>query len=55
MPGSNDPSRAAISSSAVASAGMVSEIDMTSGTPQLVIGTMEVGLGDIANVANVTN
>jgi flagellar basal-body rod modification protein FlgD len=39
--------------SAVASAGVVSEIDMTSGTPQLVIGTMEVGLGDIANVANV--
>jgi flagellar basal-body rod modification protein FlgD len=36
----------------IASAGVVSEIDMTSGTPQLVIGNMEVGLGSIANVAN---
>ena len=33
---------------------MVSEIDMTGGTPQLVVGTMEIGLGDIANVANVS-
>ena len=32
----------------VASAGTVSEIDMTSGTPQLMIGNMEIGLGDIA-------
>ena len=40
---------------AVASAGVVDEIDMTSGTPQLMIGNMKVGLGDIANVANVTN
>lgn len=39
----------------VASAGVVSEVDMTSGTPQLVVGGMEIGLGDIANVANVTN
>jgi flagellar basal-body rod modification protein FlgD len=36
----------------VASAGTVSQIDMTSGTPQLVIGNMEVGLADIAAVAN---
>jgi flagellar basal-body rod modification protein FlgD len=39
----------------VASAGVVSEIDMTSGTPQLMIGGMKIGIGDIANVANVTN
>jgi flagellar basal-body rod modification protein FlgD len=39
----------------VASAGVVSEIDMTSGTPQLMIGNMKIGLGDIANVANVAN
>jgi flagellar basal-body rod modification protein FlgD len=38
----------------VASAGVVSEIDMTSGTPKLLLsGGMEIGLGDIANVANV--
>ncbi len=36
----------------VASAGVVSEIDMSSGTPKLVIGNMEIGLGDISNVAN---
>lgn len=36
----------------VASAGVVNEIDMSSGTPKLVIGNMELGLGDIANVAN---
>jgi flagellar basal-body rod modification protein FlgD len=41
--------------STVASAGVVSEIDMTSGTPKLVIGNMEIGLGDIANVADVSN
>jgi flagellar basal-body rod modification protein FlgD len=39
----------------VASAGVVSEIDMTSGTPQLMVGGMEIGLGDIANIANATN
>jgi flagellar basal-body rod modification protein FlgD len=38
--------------SQVASAGIVSEIDMTSGTPQLLIGGMKVGLGDVAHVAN---
>ena len=38
--------------SEVASAGIVSEIDMTSGTPQLLIGGMSVGLGDVAHVAN---
>jgi flagellar basal-body rod modification protein FlgD len=37
---------------AIASAGTVAQIDMTGATPQLVIGNMEVGLGDIAAVAN---
>ena len=41
--------------SQVASAGVVNEIDMTSGTPQLLIGNMKIGLGDIANIASVTN
>jgi flagellar basal-body rod modification protein FlgD len=36
----------------VASAGTVSQIDMTSGTPQLVIGNMEVPLSSIAAVMN---
>ena len=36
----------------VASAGVVSEIDMTSGTPQLLVSGMSVGLSDIAHVAN---
>jgi flagellar basal-body rod modification protein FlgD len=36
----------------VASAGTVSQIDMTGATPQLVIGNMEIGVGDIAAVAN---
>ena len=36
----------------VASAGTVNQIDMTSGTPQLVIGNMEVGIGDIAALTN---
>jgi flagellar basal-body rod modification protein FlgD len=36
----------------VASAGTVSQIDMTSGTPRLVIGNMEVALTDIAAIAN---
>ncbi len=39
-------------SSSVASAGTVTQIDMTSGIPQLVIGNMEVSLADIAAVAN---
>ena len=39
-------------SSTVASAGVVSQIDMTGSTPKLVIGNMEVGLSDIAAVAN---
>jgi flagellar basal-body rod modification protein FlgD len=38
--------------SSVASAGTVSQIDMTSGTPQLVVGNMELGLGDIAVLGN---
>jgi flagellar basal-body rod modification protein FlgD len=36
----------------VASAGTVTQIDMTSGNPQLVLGNIEVGLGDIAAVSN---
>ena len=36
----------------VASAGTVSQIDMTSGTPQLVVGNMELGLGDISVIGN---
>ena len=38
--------------SSVASAGTVSQIDMTSGTPKLVVGNMERGLGDIAVLGN---
>jgi flagellar basal-body rod modification protein FlgD len=38
--------------SSVASAGTVTQIDMTGSTPQLIIGNMEVGLADIAAVAN---
>jgi flagellar basal-body rod modification protein FlgD len=38
--------------SAVTSTGQVSEVDMSSGTPQLVIGSMEVGLSGISNVTN---
>lgn len=34
----------------VASAGVVSQIDMTSGAPQLVIGKMEVGIADVSMV-----
>ena len=36
----------------VASAGTVSQIDMTGGTPQLVIGSMEVPLSSVAAVTN---
>jgi flagellar basal-body rod modification protein FlgD len=36
----------------VASAGAVTQIDMTGGTPQLVIGNMEVSLSDIAAITN---
>jgi len=36
----------------VASAGTVSQIDMTSGTPKLVIGNMEVNPTDISAIAN---
>jgi flagellar basal-body rod modification protein FlgD len=39
--------------SSVASAGIVTQIDMTGATPQLIIGnSMEIGLGDIAAIAN---
>jgi flagellar basal-body rod modification protein FlgD len=37
---------------AIASAGTVTQIDLTGTTPQLIIGNMEVGLSDIAAVAN---
>jgi flagellar basal-body rod modification protein FlgD len=46
-----DSSGAAIAST-VSSAGQVSEINMTGGTPQLVIGSMSVGLSSISNVQN---
>jgi flagellar basal-body rod modification protein FlgD len=36
----------------VASAGVVGQIDMTGGTPKLIVGTMELDLGDIAAIAN---
>jgi flagellar basal-body rod modification protein FlgD len=36
----------------VASAGTVGQIDMTSGTPKLVVGNMELNLGDIAALGN---
>ncbi|MBV9548049.1 MAG: flagellar hook assembly protein FlgD [Alphaproteobacteria bacterium] len=36
----------------VVSAGKVGQIDLTSGTPQFVIGNMEIGLGDIGAIGN---
>ena len=36
----------------VVSVGTVTQIDMTGTTPQLIVGNMEVGLGDIATVTN---
>jgi flagellar basal-body rod modification protein FlgD len=47
----NDPAGAAVTST-VASAGTVAQIDLTGATPMLVVGNMEVGLADIAAVAN---
>ena len=38
--------------SSVASAGTVTQIDMTGSTPMLVVGNMEIGLGDIAAIGN---
>jgi flagellar basal-body rod modification protein FlgD len=38
--------------SSVASAGTVTQIDMTGATPKLIVGNMELSLGDIAAVAN---
>ncbi len=35
-----------------ATAGTVSQIDMTSSPPKLVVGNMQIGLGDIAAIAN---
>jgi flagellar basal-body rod modification protein FlgD len=39
--------------SAVSSTGVVSEVDMTSGTPQLLVGPMSVSLADVAAVQNL--
>ena len=39
--------------SQVASTGIVSEVDMTSGAPQLMIGPMEVGLADVSAVQSL--
>jgi flagellar basal-body rod modification protein FlgD len=36
----------------VASAGTVTQIDMTGGTPRLIVGSMEIDLADIAAIAN---
>ena len=41
--------------STVSSNGVVSEIDMSTGTPKLVVGGMELGLGDVANVGSSVN
>ncbi len=46
-----DPTGNAITTS-VASAGTVSQIDMTSGTPKLVVGNMEISPSDIAAVGD---
>jgi len=37
---------------AVASAGTVNQIDMTGSSPQLIVGNMQIGLGEIAAIAN---
>lgn len=37
---------------AIASAGLVSQIDMTGTEPKLIIGYMQIGLGDVAAIAN---
>jgi len=47
----SDAASSAVTST-VASAGTVSQIDLTGATPQLIIGNMEVGVGDIAAVSN---
>jgi flagellar basal-body rod modification protein FlgD len=47
----SDSGGSAITSS-VTSSGQVSEINMTSGTPQLSIGSMQVGLSGISSVTN---
>jgi len=50
---SKDQSGNAVTTS-VSSTGTVNEIDMTGATPQLVIGPMEIGLSQIANVQNAS-
>jgi flagellar basal-body rod modification protein FlgD len=47
----SDTSGTAITST-VTSTGQVSEVDMSSGSPQLKIGSLEVGLSGISNVTN---
>lgn len=37
---------------AVATAGTVNQIDMTGSSPQLIVGNMQIGLGEIAAIAN---
>lgn len=37
---------------AIASAGLVSQIDMTGAEPKLIIGYMQIGIGDVAAIAN---
>jgi flagellar basal-body rod modification protein FlgD len=46
-----DPSGGAVTT-AVASAGVVTQIDMTGSAPKLIVGNMEVDLGDVAAIAN---
>jgi flagellar basal-body rod modification protein FlgD len=38
--------------SSVASAGVVGQIDLTGSSPKLVVGTMELGMSDIAGISN---
>jgi hypothetical protein len=40
-------------SSSVAASGVVDEVDMTSGTPKLLIGPMAISLSDVAGVASI--
>jgi flagellar basal-body rod modification protein FlgD len=47
----NDAAGAAVTT-AVATAGTVNQIDMTGSPPKLIVGNMQIGLGDIAAIAN---
>ena len=48
----NAQNNGATVNSAISSSGQVSEVDITSGTPQLLIGAMSVPLSSIAKVQN---